>query len=199
MEKRIFLVHGWDGSPEGGWRAWLKSELEKKRFKVVALAMPHPAKPTRKSWVEHLAEVVGIAKPEDYFVGHSLGCITILRFLESLSDDEKVGGVVLVAGFGHDLVYPGYKGELASFFDTPINWDKIKKIGNKFIAIHSDDDPWVPIEHNSFFKDKLGAEGIIEQGKMHYGDNDEILESATILKAVTRVIKGPTESGEWLD
>lgn len=27
--KRIFVIHGWGGSPHGGWHPWLKTELEK--------------------------------------------------------------------------------------------------------------------------------------------------------------------------
>jgi len=35
MSKRVFLIHGWEGSPEEGWRPWLKKELEKRGFKVI--------------------------------------------------------------------------------------------------------------------------------------------------------------------
>jgi predicted alpha/beta hydrolase family esterase len=187
MNKRVFLVHGWEGSPDKGWRPWLKAELEKRGYKVVALSMPNPVNPTRNTWIAHLVKKIGEVSGSDYFVGHSLGCITILRYLESLRNNQKVGGVVLVAGFGHDLEYPDYKGELSSFFDTPINWEKIKMGGRKFIAIHSDNDPWVPLKHNDLFKEKLGAEGIIEQGKIHYGDDDGILESQTILNALLKI------------
>lgn len=102
--------------------------------------MPDTANPTMDKWVTHLKKIVGNPDGDCYFVGHSLGCITILRFLETLGEDQKVGGVVLVAGFGHDLDFKGYKSELSSFFQTPINWKKIKKHCNKFVAIHSDDD-----------------------------------------------------------
>jgi len=37
MAKRAFLIHGWAGSPDEGWRPWLKTELEKRGFRVFAL------------------------------------------------------------------------------------------------------------------------------------------------------------------
>lgn len=106
--KRAFLIHGWEGDPEEEWRPWLKKELEKKGFEVYVPAMPDTATPTMEKWVPFLAEIVGKPDENCYFVGHSLGCITILRYLETLNEGEKVGGVVLVAGFGHDLEYEGY-------------------------------------------------------------------------------------------
>lgn len=27
MAKRVFLIHGWEGYPEEGWRPWLKKKL----------------------------------------------------------------------------------------------------------------------------------------------------------------------------
>lgn len=43
--------------------------------------------------------MVGVPDEQTYFVGHSLGCQAIARYLESLSESIKVGGVVFVAGF----------------------------------------------------------------------------------------------------
>ncbi len=137
----------------------------------------------------HLAQTVGTPDENTYFIGHSVGCITILRYLEALKKGEKVGGVVLVAGFGHDLEYEGYKGELSSFFKTPVDWEEIKKHCNKFIAIHSDDDPWVPLEHNSLFRDRLGAKTIVEHNMKHFSEDDGINELPIALESVLKLAK----------
>lgn len=174
MKKRAFLIHGWEGYPQEGWRPWLADELLKENFQVIVPAMPNPDQPTMNVWVPHLAKTVGQPQENDYFVGHSLGCITTLRYLETLSADQKVGGAVLVAGFGHDLAYPDYKGELSSFSQTPVNWQSIKKHCPKFVAIMSDDDPYVPLEHGDIFKEKLGAKVIVEHNKKHFSGDDGI-------------------------
>jgi len=96
--------------------------------------MPDTKNPHIDKWLPHLIETVGKPSENDYFVGHSLGCITILKLLEGLAENEKVGGVILVAGFTYNL---GYK-EISSFFQKPVDFNKIKSHCEKFIAIHSD-------------------------------------------------------------
>lgn len=186
-KKRAFLIHGWEGYPEEGWRPWLKKNLEERGFEVVVPAMPDTATPTMSKWVTYLTQVVGSPDDNCYFVGHSLGCITILRYLETLKENEKVGGVVLVAGFGQDLEYEGYKGELSSFFKTTVGWDEIKKHCRKFIAIHSDNDPYVPLEHADIFKKKLSAEVIIMQNMKHFSGDDGITELPIVLDSVLKL------------
>jgi len=187
--KKAFIIHGWEGNPQGSWRPWLKKKLEEKDFQVAVPQMPDTINPTMEKWLPHLAKTVGIPDENCYFVGHSLGCITILRYLEALGENQIIGGVVLVAGFGHDLDFKGYKGELASFFKTPINWEKIKKHCNKFVAIHSDDDPYVPIKHNTLFKEKLGAESIITHNMKHFSGDDGIMELPIALDCVLKLAK----------
>ena len=118
MAKRVFVIHGWEGYPEEGWRPWLRKELEGKGFEVIIPAMPDTATPTFAKWVPYLAQTVGAADENTYFVCHSLGCITTLRYLETLKENQKIGGVVFVAGFGRDLEYEGYKGELTNFLQA---------------------------------------------------------------------------------
>lgn len=176
MKKRAFLIHGWEGVPEEGWRPWLKNELEKESFEVIVPAMPDTNYPKITAWVPHLIKTVGKPTENDYFVGHSLGCITILRYLETLDKKEKISGSVLVAGFSDDL---GYQ-ELKGFFETPINWSKIKGHCEKFVAIMSDNDPYVPLRHGDVFHKQLGARVVIEHNRKHFsgGDGVAILPSA---------------------
>lgn len=125
--KRIFIVHGWEATPESDWFPWLRRELEKRGFTVLVPAMPDPIHPKKEAWVPQLEKTAGIPDRNCYFVGHSLGCITILRYLETLQKSQVAGGAVLVGGFGTDLEYADYKGEVSSFFSTPLDWGKIKK------------------------------------------------------------------------
>ena len=185
MLKRAFLIHGWEGYPEEGWRPWLKKELESRGFVVIVPAMPDTKNPSMDKWVPYLAEFVDIPTENDYFVGHSLGCVTILRYLEGLKEGDKIGGVVLVAGFTDDL---GYK-ELSSFFVKPINFSKINKHCKSFVAINSDNDPYVPLSHGDIFKEKFGAKLIIAHNMKHFSGDDNILELPSALEAVLEISK----------
>lgn len=187
MAKKVIMIHGWEGYPEEGWRPWLKKELEQRGFEVIIPAMPDTATPTMEKWVPFLTQIVGNPDEQTYFIGHSLGCITILRYLETLKDNQLIGGSILVAGFGNDLEYEGYKGELSSFFKTPVDWEKVKKHCKKFVAIHSSDDPWVPIKHNKLFQDNLGAKSIIQENMKHFSGDDGIMELPIVLDELLKM------------
>lgn len=185
--RKVYLIHGWEGYPEEGWRPWLKDKLILSGFEVIVPAMPETLNPTLEKWLPFLQNLVKKPDLETYFVGHSLGCVTILRYLETLPEVQKVAGAVLVAGFGHDLEYAGYKKELSSFFKKELDWTKIKNNCQKFVAIHSDNDPWVPLKHNKLFVEKLGAEFIIEHNKFHFSGDDGINELPSALEALLRI------------
>src|SRR3989338_2892141 len=99
MKKRVFIVHMWDGRPTDGWYGWLKKELEQRGFKVYVPAMPKTSAPKIKPWIAHLSKIVGPPDKNTFFVGHSIGCQTILRYLETLPPNTRVGGAVFVAGW----------------------------------------------------------------------------------------------------
>ena len=145
--------------------------------------MPDTDHPKMDAWLSHLVKTVGEPGSEDYFVGHSLGCITILRYLETLKEGQEIGGAVLVAGFSDNIGY----NEIDSFFGKPIEWDKINSHCKKFIAIHSDNDPYVPLGHGDIFKDKLKADVIVEHEMKHFSGDEGINELPVALESVLKI------------
>ena len=187
MAKRAIIIHGFKGHPKHGWKPWLAAELRKHGFIVKNPRMPNTNHPKIKSWVERLAALVGKPDTDCYLIGHSLGCITILRYLETLKDNEKIGGAVLIAG---PVKRPKNKyKELASFFSSPIQWKKIKRHCRRFVAIHSDDDNTVPLQHSRIVQQKLGAQLIVKHGMKHFSGSDGIIELPDALKAVLKLSK----------
>jgi uncharacterized protein len=185
MAKRVFIVHGWEGSPDGGWLPWLKRELETKGFSVYALAMPNANHPKVGEWIDYLAKSVGELDKDCYFVGYSLGCIIILRYLETLREDQKIGGILLVAGFSSDLE-PKYA-ELKQFTSKPVNWTKVKSHCERFVIVHSQGDYVVPVRHAHILKEKLGAELIIKQNMKHFSGDDGVMELPIALEVILKI------------
>src|SRR5579864_5467326 len=99
---RVVIVHCWNGYPEYCWYPETKRELEEKGFQVEVPSFPETDSPKLSLWLPKLKEVVGKPDQELFLVGHSAGAITILRYLETLTGGERVGGVILVAGFTDD-------------------------------------------------------------------------------------------------
>ncbi len=146
--KRVVIVHGWGGGSNNDWLPWIKTELEKMSYEVLVPDMPETDAPTIKKWVGTLAEVVGTPNPETYFIGHSIGCQAILRYLEAI--DTEVGGALFVAGwFNLENLEDAEASEIAKpWIETPINFEKIKEVLPKSILLISKDDPYGAFQEN---------------------------------------------------
>jgi predicted alpha/beta hydrolase family esterase len=187
MKKRVFIVHGWDGSPQEGWFPWLKKELEAAGFEVQVPSMPNPSAPTIQSWVSLLKAEVGTADTNTYFVGHSIGCQTIVRYLETLSPGVRVGGAVFVAGWFtlSELETKEEKVIGKPWIETPVNFEKVKRVCPYITAIFSDNDEVVPLEENrNVFEEKLNATIVVEHGKGHFSGSDGVTELSSALETV---------------
>src|SRR3989344_4225379 len=95
--KRVYIIHGWGGSPREKTNEWLKRELQKRGYEVIVPEMPDTDEPKIKNWVEKIRKVVGNPDKNAYFIGHSVGCQGILRYLETLDLKTQIGGAVLIA------------------------------------------------------------------------------------------------------
>lgn len=190
--KRVFIVHGWSGYPEEGWFPWLKKELEAKGFVVSVPQLPDAESPRIDTWVAKLAETVGMPDEDTYFVGHSIGCPTIAHYFESLSSGTKAGGAVFVAGFFKSLI--GLEDDAATqetaklWLESPLDLEKVKTHLSKSIAIFSDDDPYVPLDNQDDFRDRLGAEIIIEHQQGHFSGSTGTTELPIALQSVLKIV-----------
>lgn len=186
MQRRVFIIHSWGGSPEEGWFPWLKKELENRGFIVEVPAMPDSENPKIETWIPYLSKLVGQADENTYFVGHSIGCQTIIRYLQTLPESTKVGGAVFVAGWYNlrNLETDEEKEIAGPWVNTPRDDNKIRKAVNKAIAIFSDNDPFVLEENQKSWKELVGAKIIIEHKKGHFIGSDGIKELPSALRSV---------------
>jgi uncharacterized protein len=191
MKKRVFMVYGWDGNPQENWLPWLKKELEIKEFEVFVPQLPDSANPRIHNWVPKLSEAVGKPDEQTYFVGHSLGCQAIVRYLESLPTEIKVGGAVFVAGFFKRLTgledEPGVDETASHWLKTPVNFDKAKSHILKSIAIFSNNDPYVPLDNQDYFKNKLKSRIIVEHQEGHFNEAAGITKLPIALESLLEI------------
>ena len=160
--KKVFLIHGFQGEPNGGWRPWLMGELSQKGIYACALPMPTPNSPLPEEWVEEIRRCVETS-PRDqiYLVGHSLGSPAILRFLET-TKAKNIKGIVLVSS----PVYKTKKKKVAEFLKKPFDFKLIKSKVKSILVIHGDNDPAVSVEQGMFLAKELkGKLVLIENGE----------------------------------
>jgi len=189
MAKKVFIIHGWGGSPEDPLLRWLKSELEKNDFDVVVPKMPNPEKPEIEIWVSKLKEIVEVPDKDTILVGHSIGCQTILRYLEQLHSISRVGGVVFIAPW---LTLSNLESDeewqiAEPWLNTPIRETDVIKHILKMTTIFSDNDPYVPSENIEMFKERFNAEVVVEYEKGHFTIDDGVERLESALDAILKI------------
>jgi uncharacterized protein len=187
--KRVFIIHGWSGHPKEAWLAWLGKELESRKFEVNIPRMPETDEPKIDKWVGKIKKVVGRPDVDTFFVGHSIGCQAILRYLETLPNKIKIGGAVLVAPW---LTLKGLESEeeweiVRPWIDTPIDFAEVRKHIRKIMAIFSDNDPFVPAMNQKIFRDEISAKIIVEKKKGHFTEDDKIFELPVVLEELLKI------------
>lgn len=160
--KKVFIIHGFEGSPNGGWRPWLMAELEKQGVYACALSLPTPEHPVCSEWIHEISRHVERNREDEvYLIGHSLGVPAILRSLET-KPKKLISGAILVSGPSKKTGHKEIDGFLEEF-----NFETIRNYCKKFVIIHGDDDPLVSLDNAEFLSRELNGELIIIPNGKH--------------------------------
>lgn len=188
MKQRIFIIHGWGGSTEIDWLPWAKVQLEHKGFEVHTPRMPDTEHPKIPAWIEKLQETTGELRKSDILIGHSIGCQTVLRFLETTPQQTKIKKVILVAPWMTlmNLEELDNEDRIADpWIKTPIDFPKIKNKAGSFIVFFSDNDPWVPLtENKAIFQKQLQPKIAVYHNKGHFAQEEGVTELPELLQYI---------------
>lgn len=188
---KIYIVHCWDGTKDDGWYPWLDDKISNENNEVIRFNMPNTAHPKIEEWVAELDKQVNDLGEKTYFVGHSIGCQTIMRYLERKNID-RIGGMLFVAPWldllpeainddeSYNVSYP--------WIHTPIDFEKIKRITNKITCIFSNNDYFVSLTQQDVFK-KLNAKIVIVNDKGHISADDGVEELDEIYDELLKMIE----------
>lgn len=182
LMKRAVNVHCWGGTPEYAWYPWVKQELEQRGYQVSIPQMPDTNRPRLDAWLPCLQQCIGEPDDELALIGHSIGTATIMRYLEALPENQRVGKVILVAGFTDPL---GFR-QLENFFEKRLAYTEIRsRAVHGFTAIQSDDDPYVAAQYGQRLRQELGAKIVI---KHHVGHMSGPVDGETSCTELPEVI-----------
>ncbi len=163
--KNAIILHGTDGYPTENWFDWLRQELEKKSWQVFVPQLPNCDRPNIKIYNKFLLKEKSYQfNKESILIGHSSGAVAILGLLQVLPESVVVDTCYLIGAFKDNLDWDALDG----LFEEPFDFAKIKNKAKHFVFIHSDNDPYCPLEHAEFLAEKLDGELIIREGQKHF-------------------------------
>lgn len=158
-EKKILVLHGWNSNSREGWFPLVKNEFEPLGYNVIIPDLPGNYFPEYEGWLKAIDD----SKPDEnsVLIGHSLGGVAILKYLERV--EVPVKQVVLAATPIECMHFD----QISHFFKEDFNWKKIRENADKINLIYETDDPLVPLEHGQKLADKLDAHLTVLPGGMH--------------------------------
>lgn len=186
--KKVFIIHGFQASPNRNWFPWLMEELSKEKIYACSLPMPTPDNPIKSEWIKAVNDTVPVPTEEIFLVGHSLGVLAILRYLETLPKDSKIGGAILVSGPISKITREGHE-PVNAFMNPLFNFDNIKNACKDFVIIHGDNDPFVPFSDAEYLADKLSCELISIPNGGHLNGTDGFYKLPEALGSLLKMIK----------
>lgn len=158
--KNALILHGTDANPKANWFDWLKEQLEQSGYKVWVPQLPNAEHPDMNVYRKFIASSDFEFTPETLVVGHSSGAVAALSLLEALPEESKIDTVVMVG------VYRPEQHNYSS--NEPIITDKVAGKANRFVFVHSDNDPYCPLDDAKYFADTLNAELVILPDNDHF-------------------------------
>jgi len=153
---RVFIFHGTGGHPGENWFPWLQDKLKEKGVETIIPQFPTPEGQSLEAWLEVLKEYETQIDANTILIGHSLGCIFLLRLLERRNEPIKAA-IFVAAPIGVKPI-KNWDGDSAFSGGFQFDWDRIRANAGRFIAYHSDDDPYVGLGNGQELARQLGVE-----------------------------------------
>jgi uncharacterized protein len=164
---KVVILHGTNADHTHNWFLWLKTELEKLGYEVWVPDLPGADSPNPDVYNQFLLSQNWDFQ-DNLIIGHSSGAVEILHLLQALPENVSINTAVLLGAFTHKLAESPSWQMLRGLFDVPFDFAKIKQRAKQFIFIHSDDDPYCPIEQAEELHAQIGGEFIRMHGQGHF-------------------------------
>jgi len=167
--KNALILHGTSSNSQSNWFPWLKTELEKLDYQVWVPDLPGADRPNMERYLKFLLEENEFDfNRESVVIGHSSGAVTILGILQALPKDATVDSCYLVGSFSHVLAEDPDWQVLKGLFTTPFDFEKIAQQAQRLVFIHSQDDPYCPLEQAEELARQTGGELVVTAHDRHF-------------------------------
>ncbi|MEU6753362.1 alpha/beta hydrolase [Spirillospora sp. NPDC046719] len=179
--RRASIIHGYGATPADHWFGRLAERLRQAGVPTTIPALPTPETPDPAEWTAAVRADVGTPDEGTVIVAHSLGCLTVLRYLRALPSPWRLGALVLVAGFVDPL--PALP-ELDAYIADGCDVEGLAAHVDRLTILRSDADPYVPTGHTDRLARLLGTTAEIVPGAGHFLASDGITDLPQALQAL---------------
>jgi predicted alpha/beta hydrolase family esterase len=187
---RVVIVHGFGATPSDHWFGWLAGRLEPGGAEVAVPALPNTLNPDPEAWISAVTDAIGTPDDRTAVVGHSLGCVTVLRALGRLDSSWRLGALVLVAGFARPL--PDLP-QLDPFTANLPDLDRVSTRVDMRSVVRSDNDTIVPPAATAALGELLDAEQLVVRGAGHFVASEGVTTVPEVAALLMRS-RGPINS-----
>ncbi|MDD3119913.1 MAG: class I tRNA ligase family protein [Candidatus Gracilibacteria bacterium] len=188
---KVLILHGLGDTNQNNWHPWLKKELEKYGVEVFAPNLINPLEPILEDHLKQLEEYKDRIDENTIIIGHSLGCVTVLHFVDKFN--LKPAKIINISpSFNKmNLEFSALSSEkiqkakepLKIYTNISIDYAKVTKNVGEIITYISEDDPFMDFKkvkeyYTSNFKNVSFREF---KDKGHFNYKSGMLEIPLIL------------------
>ncbi|MFA6190435.1 MAG: YqiA/YcfP family alpha/beta fold hydrolase [Candidatus Staskawiczbacteria bacterium] len=187
--KKVILIHGYNTNPYSKKWQITAEALKAMGVECSAPVLPGGERPHSQEWLEIIDKEVKDSKGPVILCGSSLGTRAILLYLDKYN--QKVDSVILIASFNNNFQENRKRrnGAYADFFDYALDIERIKKLANHFIVVHSKDDELINYNQAAEISNQLGAKLITYENMGHFcGERNSEKNAAVFIEIIKSVL-----------
>ena len=195
MLMKVFIIHGYQSSPEQHWFPWLATKIEQMGSQCEIVHLQGSDQPDFATWRQNLEAQVHPLNEQTIIVAHSLGGISVLDYLSEALNGRLIKAIFMVAGFNEKLTALP---ELNQFVQQAKLNDALLRFRiQQRYSLFSCNDPFVPAPLSIRFGQLLNAQMIEVKKAGHFIQSDglsefpqlwEKLEKLLVEQSVTQVV-----------
>ena len=195
MLMKVFIIHGYQSSPEQHWFPWLATKIEQMGSQCEIVHLQGSDQPDFATWRQNLEAQVHPLNEQTIIVAHSLGCISVLDYLSEALNGRLIKAIFMIAGFNEKLTALP---ELNQFVQQAKLNDALLRFRiQQRYSLFSCNDPFVPAPLSIRFGQLLNAQMIEVKKAGHFIQSDglsefpqlwEKLEKLLVEQSVTQVV-----------
>lgn len=177
-----FLVHGSFGDPFVNWFEWLFKQIKAQEKTVYCPQFPIGVGfQNYENWSKLLKYYLdlGLINEDTILIGHSIAPAFIIKFI--IQNNLKVKKLIFVCGFNNYYFDPEQYDKVNETMYSE-NIEKIHNYCDEIICFYTDNDPYVNMQTEKNFADKVATKIEIIKGAGHinsetgYDSFEEILK-----------------------